>query len=149
MKENSVLLRCASCKTANRVPAMKLMDRPKCGRCGNLLDFPRSPVEVTDRNFREEVLENPGYVLVFFWATWCAHCRGMMPLLEDLARQRAGIIKVAMINTEKETNLARSFNIMSVPRLVLYRHGQIVDELNGAVQKAQLDLWIEAGLSRR
>ena len=149
MQESTVLLRCKSCKTANNVPVAKLTDRPKCGRCGTLLEFPGAPVEITDRDFKEEVLESPGIVLVFFWATWCAHCRGMMPMLEDLARQKAGIIKVGMINTEKETYLARVFNIMSVPRLMLYRHGRITDELNGAVQRPQLEAWLGTMLARQ
>jgi thioredoxin 2 len=148
MPKNTVLLRCKSCKTVNRVPVAKLGDRPKCGKCGTLLEFPRMPLEVTERNFKEEVLENPGIVLIFFWATWCAHCRGMIPMIEDLARQKAAIIKVGMVNTEKETYLSRGFDIMSVPRLTLYRYGRIIDELNGAVQKTQFDAWIEAALSR-
>jgi thioredoxin 2 len=148
MPENTVLLRCISCKAVNRVPVAKLGDRPNCGKCGTLLEFSRRAVEVTDRNFKEEVLENPGIVLVFFWATWCAHCRGMIPMIEDLARQKAGMIKVGMVNTEKETYLSRGFNIMSVPRLTLYRYGRIIDELNGAVQKSQFNAWIEAALSR-
>jgi thioredoxin 2 len=147
--EDKVLLRCKSCRTVNKVSIGRLGDRPKCGKCGTLLEFPRTPVEVTDRNFREEVLENPGIVLIFFWATWCAHCRGMMPMIEDLARQKAAIIKVGMVNTEKETYLSRGFNIMSVPRLTLYRYGRIIDELTGAVQKSQFEAWIEAALSRR
>jgi len=146
MVDTTVLLRCSSCKTVNRVPVSKLEAEPKCGKCKSTLKFPRSPVEVTDSGFREEVLDNPGAVLVFFWAPWCAHCRGMFPLMEDLARQRAGLLKVARVNTEKETYLARSFNVMSVPRLTLYRYGRILGELNGAVQKPQLDAWLETEL---
>ncbi len=86
-------------------------------------------------------------MIVFFWAPWCAHCRGMFPMLEDLARRKAGALKVAMINTEKELNLARSFSVMSVPRLTLYRGGKIVDELNGAVQRGQLEGWLDYWLT--
>jgi thioredoxin 2 len=149
VQENSVLLRCRSCGTANKVPATKLRERPKCGKCRTPLEFPTSAVDVTDSTFRGEVLESPGIVLVFFWAPWCAHCQGMIPMLQDLARQKAGIIKVCMINTEKETTLARAFSVMSVPRLTLYRHGRIIDELNGAVQRPQLEAWLESALSRQ
>lgn len=148
MTIDSVLLRCGSCHTVNRVPVSRLNEKSKCGKCRGLLDFPRSPVEVTDSNFTREVLEWPGVVLLFFWATWCAHCRGMMLMLEDLARNKAGIIKAGMINTEQSLILARRFDVMSVPRLTLYRNGKMLDELNGAVSKSQLEEWIEYALRR-
>ncbi len=137
-----MLLRCSSCRTVNRVPVSRLAESPKCGKCKAHLDFPRSPIEGTEANFGYEVLDSPGLVLVFFWAPWCAHCRGMMPAAEDLARKMAGRLKVVMVNTEKETSLARNFSVMSVPRLALYRGGQQVNEINGAVSREQMDEWI-------
>lgn len=148
MNMDSVLLRCPSCRTVNRIPTRRLQEQPRCGRCKGLLDYPRAPVTVTDRTFSSEILEHPGFVLIFFWASWCAHCRGMFPVLEDLARQRAGIVKVALINSEQESRLAASFSVMSVPRLVLYRNGSFVDELNGAVPKPALDQWLNSHLNR-
>lgn len=148
MPETSVLLRCRSCKTVNRVPTDRLPQMPKCGKCKSELQFPSRPVEVDDSNFREEVINCPGTALVFFWAPWCAHCRGMFPILEELAPRRAGIIKVALVNTEKAVNLARTFSIMSVPRLSLYRHGRLVEELNGAVSKPQLEEWLSYSMAR-
>lgn len=145
---DSVLLRCASCRTVNRVPAQRLQEQPRCGRCRNLIDFPRSPVPVTDSTFSREVLEHPGFVLIFFWAPWCAHCRGMFPIMDDLARQRAGVLKIGMINTEQETLLAGRFSVMSVPRLTLYRNGIVIDELNGAVPKPALDQWLNMQLNK-
>lgn len=142
----AALLRCKACKTVNRVPSVRLAEKPLCGKCKAHLDFPRVPVEGTSANFEEEVLESPGFVLLFFWAPWCAHCRGMMPSLENLARQKAGRLKVVMINTEKETYLAGRFQIMSVPRLVLYRNGHQVDEVNGALSWSKLDEWTESYL---
>jgi thioredoxin 2 len=146
MTPSSALLRCRSCRSVNRVAAERLSSSPHCGKCKNLLEFPTKPVPVNTATFNSEVLEEPGFVLVFLWASWCAHCRGMFPSLEDTARQRAGIVKVVMINTEQEPSLARSFNAMSVPRLTLYKNGRIVDELNGAVQKSQLDAWLDQNL---
>jgi len=142
MSNSTTLLRCRSCRTVNRIPVDRLSERPKCGKCKTYLEFPRAPVEGTGANFDSEVLDSPGLVLVFFWAPWCAHCRGMMPSIEDLARRHAGRIKVVRVNTEKETSLARRFDVMSVPRLTLFRGGQLVNEINGAVSMAQLDDWI-------
>lgn len=143
MTGDTVLIRCSSCAAVNRVPADRLMERPKCGRCKAHLAFPNVPLEITDASFGREVLEWPGIALVFFWAPWCAHCRGMFPILEDLARRKAGIIKVGMINTERELQLARRFAVMSVPRIALYRSGGVIGELNGAVSGQQLSEWIE------
>ena len=142
MNDRTTLLRCRTCRTVNRVPVDRLAERPKCGKCGAYLEFARSPVEGTGSNFDSVVLDSPGLVLVFFWAPWCAHCRGMMPAVEDLARRFAGKLKVVMVNTEKETSLARRFDVMSVPRLTLYRGGRQVNEINGAVSGTQLDEWI-------
>ncbi len=142
MSDGTTLLRCISCRAVNRVPVGRLTERPKCGKCGTYLDFARAPVEGTGSNFDSEVLDSPGHVLVFFWAPWCAHCRGMMPAVENLARRLAGRLKVVMVNTEKETYLARRFDVMSVPRLTLYLGGRQVNEINGAVSATQLDEWI-------
>jgi thioredoxin 2 len=142
MSDDSVLLRCGRCAAVNRVPASRLLGRPKCGKCKSPLDFQTVPVDITSADFDREVLGWPGIVLVFFWASWCAHCRGMLPIIEDLARRKAGIIKVAKVNTEKEPVLARRFDVMSVPRLTLYRNGNKLTDLNGAVQKRQLDEWL-------
>jgi len=145
---DAVLLRCISCRSINRVPKLKLGDRPVCGKCKTPLEYPMAPVEVTEANFVREVLENPGYALVFFWAPWCAHCRGMITIMKDLAREKAGIVKVAMINTERELFLARRFAVMSVPRLTLYRHGRIIDEVNGAMSSQQLNEWLTFALRK-
>ena len=142
MTEDAVLLRCRACRAVNRVPAGRLGEGPVCGKCRAHLEFPRGPVEGTAGNFDAEVLDPPGPVLVFFWAPWCVHCRGMMPVIEDLARRLPGRLKVVRVDTEKETVLARRFDMMSVPRLALYRGGRQLNELNGAVSAVQLDQWV-------
>lgn len=147
MTTTGVLLRCGRCRAVNRIPSEKLSAGPKCGKCRSPLEFPNRPVEVTDANFRQEVLDHPGIMLVFFWATWCAHCRGMFPTLEEVARQKAGIVKVGMVNTEKERYLASTFNIMSVPRLTLYNNGRLVDEVNGAIRRPELEQWLAQALN--
>ncbi len=149
MSENSVLLRCRSCATVNRIPTNRLMDGPKCGKCKILLEFPRTSIEATLSNFDSEVLRSPGFVLVFFWAPWCSHCRAMIPMIEQLARERAGMVKVAMVNTEKETFLARRFDVLSVPKMALYRNGEKINELNGALNKTDLEAWIDYSTKRR
>lgn len=148
MSSATVLLRCSNCNTVNRIAVEKLRAGPKCGRCGGLLDFPEKPVEVTASDFGHEVLDHPGAALLFFWAPWCTHCRAMIHLMEEIAREKAGMIKVAMINSEKEPSVARRFDVMSVPKLVLYRYGRKIDEVNGEMRKDQLEAWIGYSLGR-
>lgn len=148
MEERSILLRCASCKAVNRVPARRLGENPRCGKCKVSLPVYRSPVEVSAANFDREVIDHPGLVVLFFWAPWCAHCMSMLRILEELARQRWGELKVCMANTEKEPILAGRFHVLSVPRLVLYRNGRVLDELSGAVQRRDLEAWISQAASR-
>ncbi len=143
MSDKTVLLRCRNCAAVNRVPAARLTEHPRCGKCKSPLEFPSVPIEATTSTFDGEVLGWPGAVLFFFWAPWCAHCRGMFPIIEELARRRAGMLKVVRVNTEKELLLARRFDVVSVPRLALYRNGEKLNEINGAVQRLQLEEWLD------
>ena len=143
MTERSALIRCSSCRAINRVPAHKIGDRPKCGRCKSFLSFPFGPVVVTDANFPAEIADWPGNALVFFWAPWCHHCPGVMISVKDIARERAGMLKLGLINVEQEKMLAGRFGVLSVPKLVLFRNGAIVNEIDGAVGKRDLDAWLE------
>ena len=137
------MIRCGSCRAVNRVPAEKINDRPKCGRCKAFLIFPLSPVEVTDQNFHSEIEDWPGNALVFFWAPWCGHCPGMMIYMKDAARERAGMMMVGLVNVERERMLSARFEVRSVPRLSLFRNGELVAELSGAVGKRDLDAWLD------
>ena len=141
MRGSSVYMRCASCRTVNSVAVQKIGDEPKCGRCGSFLAFPRGPVEIRDATFHAEITDWPGVSLVFFWAPWCAHCRSMIPSINEIAREKAGMLKVGMINTEKEVLLARKFDVLSVPRLMLFQGSRVIAEVNGAMRKDQIEGW--------
>jgi thioredoxin 2 len=141
--DKSALIRCGSCRTVNRVPADKIRDRPKCGRCKAFLSFPAGPVEITDSSFHDEIEDWPGYALVFFWAPWCGHCPGMMIYMKDVARERAGLMKVGLVNVERERMLSGRFEVRSVPRLALFRNGSMVGDVSGAMGKRELDAWLD------
>ncbi len=96
-------------------------------------------VNVTSANFPQEVLEEPLPVLADFWAEWCVPCKMMAPILEKLAEELAGKVKVAKINVDEAAELASEYNIISIPTLVLFHQGKVVKQQIGAVPRKILD----------
>jgi len=146
--ERSAYIRCGSCGVLNRVPADRLMEQPRCGKCKNFLEFPTRPVDATEENFGREVFQWPGVVIVEFWSVRCGACALIQPFLESLAHGRAGIVKVVRVNIEREFSLANRFQIRSTPTLLVYRSGKMVDELYGALPEHEMQAWIEAAMNR-
>lgn len=139
---DSVLLRCRHCSAVNRVPVNRITERPKCGKCKAFLEFPAAPVEVTSDNFEQEVLKWPGAVLVEFWTPRCGVCSSVRPYIEALAHRRRGILKVAMVNIDKEQILSSGFNIKATPKFLIYRNGIKIRELDGALPELQMEQWV-------
>jgi thioredoxin 1 len=103
--------------------------------------------EVTDSNFQAEVLESEIPVLVDFWAPWCGPCRMVAPVVEEIAQERAGDLKVVKMNTDENQQTALSFNIMSIPTLILFRNGQPAKTVIGAYPKRKLEAELEPALA--
>ncbi len=146
MRTDVVFLRCKNCRAINRVPTDRLMSNPRCGKCKTFLEIPRIPLEVTASDFDREVLAWPGVVLVEFWNPRCGHCQAIAPALDELAHQRAGLLKVVKVNVENEPSLAMRFNIRAIPFLMLYRDGNKLSEVAGELSKEQLEAWIDSSL---
>jgi thioredoxin 2 len=130
---------CASCSTTNRVPAKRLRDRAKCAKCkAPLLPLGR-PVPVTSTaDFDELVRDAPAPVLVDFWAAWCGPCRMVAPEMEKIARDRAGDVIVAKVDTEALPAVAQRFTIRNIPTMVLFRNGAEARRLSGAMAAAEI-----------
>ena len=99
---------------------------------------------LTKENFEREVLQSPVPVLVDFWATWCGPCRMIAPAVEAIAEERAGALKVGKVNVDEEGALAMQFGIQSIPSLLLFKDGKLVDSVIGYRTKEQLDAWLDA-----
>ena len=100
-------------------------------------------IEVTDATFDEEVLKSELPVLVDFWAVWCAPCRMIAPMVEELATEREGSLKVVKMDVDNNPDTAMKFGIRSIPTLLIFKNGQIVDQVVGAVPKAMLESKVE------
>lgn len=99
----------------------------------------KDTVAVQDSTFKNEVLDSATPVLVDFWATWCAPCRAIAPSLEELATQYKGQVKIAKVDVDESQQVAQQFGIRSIPTLLMFKGGKVVEQLVGAVPKAKLE----------
>ena len=96
-----------------------------------------SAISVNKNNFNQEVLNSDKPVLMDFWAPWCSPCRMVVPLIEEIAKERSDI-KIVKINVDEEQELAMQFGVMSIPTLVVMKDGKIINKATGAIPKAQI-----------
>jgi thioredoxin 1 len=96
------------------------------------------PVEVSDTNFQEEVISSDKPVLVDFWAIWCGPCKMIAPLVEELAKEYDGRLKVAKVDVDANPKTAIQYGIRSIPTLMIFKGGQVVEQMVGAVPKRTL-----------
>ncbi len=101
---------------------------------------------VMDTNFEEEVLKNSKPVLVDFWAPWCGPCRAIAPVVEELAKEYEGKVDIVKMNVDENPNTANKYRIRAIPTLILFKGGEIVAQVTGAVAKSSLKEMIEKAL---
>ncbi|HKZ01158.1 MAG TPA: thioredoxin [Pyrinomonadaceae bacterium] len=139
------VIKCRSCGIKNRVEPLKLAERQaKCGKCGTPLDPSEDldevgagkPLIVTDANF-QETLNRAGDLplLLDCWAEWCGPCRMIAPVLDQLAAESGGRYLIGKLNVDENVITAARFNIRSIPSLLIFKKGQLVDRLVGAQPK--------------
>lgn len=137
-----VLVKCKNCGTMNRIPLDKIQLKARCGRCKaplELGDFSGgTPINVTDANFEMEIIQSPLPVLIDCWAPWCGPCRFVSPIVDEIAKEMAGSLKVGKLNVDENPVIASRFQIMSIPTLLVFKNGKLVDQIVGAMPKPQI-----------
>ncbi len=139
---DDMIIRCLQCGTKNRLPENRPNDRPRCGKCGAALVESGGtgvPVDVTDASFQAEVMQGTGVILVDCWAPWCGPCKMVAPVLDELAATYAGTVKIAKLNVDENPATASQYDIRSIPTMLLFREGKLVDRLVGALPKGDIE----------
>ncbi len=141
-RSDPYLLRCTHCGTRNRIPPQKVGAPGRCGRCGRDMDTrvleEARPRLVTDRNFEADVLRSPLPVLAFFWAPWCPTCVQSQPVIDALAAEVRGRLRVAKINVDSAPAMAERYDIRGVPFIVVFDQGRVEETLPGALDRHEL-----------
>jgi thioredoxin 2 len=130
---------CSKCGSKNRVDESRLeKSEAKCGRCGQMLSAAEEskPVIITDQTFEREVLQATGApVLVDCWAPWCGPCRVVGPVLDQLAAESQGNYRIAKLNVDENPQTSSSYQISSIPTMLIFKDGKLIDRLIGAQPK--------------
>ena len=123
--KSKVTLRCPFCLTLNDVDLGKTGDRPQCGDCAKPLLLDR-PVRVSGEDFERTVLGSEAPVLVDFYANWCAPCKYVAPLMDELAQTHEGKLLVVKVDTDQAPDLSQKWGIRSIPTVILFKDGEEV-----------------------
>jgi thioredoxin len=132
-----VKVECQSCSKLNAIDLEKHDKGPKCAECGKPFHLDR-PVKVSEGHFDSTVIQSKVPVIVDFYADWCAPCRQMAPILDDIARENAGKLIVAKVDTDKAPQISQRYNIRSIPYFARFENGKIAKDVVGAVGRAGL-----------
>ena len=136
----SIHIVCPHCQAVNRIPAVRIDDRPNCGKCHRPL-FTAHPIALSATSFDKHVTRNDIPVLVDFWAPWCGPCKMMAPAFEEAARELEPRMRLAKVDTEAERTLGTRFGIQSIPTLALFHAGREVARQAGAMGAADIVRW--------
>ncbi|MED5371205.1 MAG: thioredoxin domain-containing protein [Myxococcota bacterium] len=140
---NKHTYRCSHCGGLNQVPASRVAEGPRCGRCKTPLSLDNPPFDVDDAGLAKLVRQSPVPVLVDFWAPWCGPCRTVAPHLVELGKRKAGRMLIAKVNTQNHPHTAAAMQVQAIPTLAIWKGGQVVERQPGARMGLQLDQLVD------
>lgn len=141
------IVACKTCGTRNRVESIQAEGKvARCGKCGQPLALSpeapagvdNQPLVVSDDTFQRDVLGAPGLALLDCWAPWCGPCRMVGPIMDQLARESNGRYRIAKLNVDENPRTAAQFQIQSIPTMLLFKDGKLIDRLIGAQPKQSI-----------
>ncbi|GAA0423434.1 thioredoxin [Leifsonia naganoensis] len=138
------IIRCPNCEHKNRVP-LAAAGRPRCGNCHNALPW---IVDALDDTFAEVAEKADPPVIVDMWATWCGPCRMVSPVLERLATERAGDVKLVKVDVDRAPQLSSRFGVQAVPTLLILHHGAVIARQAGAAPVDVLRRWFDDAMEK-
>lgn len=138
-----VTLRCSFCSTLNQVDLAKAAERPRCGKCRKPILLDR-PLRISEEDFDRSVRQAEVPVLVDFYADWCAPCRMMAPLMDQIAGEHVGRVLVVKVDTDRAPSVAGALGIQSIPTVILFAHGREVRRSVGFDPQTIKDMALEA-----
>ena len=140
----TTVIRCPNCGRRNRVP-LAAGGRPRCGNCHRALPW---IVNALDDTFAEIAEKADPPVIVDMWATWCGPCRMVSPVLEQLATERAGEVKLVKVDVDRAPRLSSRFTVQAVPPLLIMHHGTVIARQAGAAPVQVLRRWFDDAMAK-
>jgi len=133
-----MIVTCPACSANNRVPAARLAEHPRCGKCKQAIAIDTPIATTSAAEFDELIQGSPLPVVVDFWAAWCGPCRRVAPEVDKLAKMRAGKVVVAKLDTEAVPEVAQRYGIQGIPAFIAFTHGRESQRATGAMSAEQL-----------
>ena len=146
MNDTPLQIACPHCTAINRLPPSRLGDAPACGKCHRPL-FTGVPLTLTSANFDQHAQRSELPLLIDFWAPWCGPCRMVAPVLDKLAGEFAGQIKIAKVDVDANPGLSQAFRIQSIPNLMIVKNRTMIFNQPGALPETAMRQLIEQAIA--